>query len=516
VPKFLLPLTDTYESTTRPVISEITKQLFEVTGLPSNTVIFFPGEIEKAIQPGSTMGSEAVINNMPFHNRLAVSVEENYEVERLNNTAVMRPENLFIFRDQALETSIKPVYSCTATVINFTYRAVDKVSAQRWRDDIRARVSMERDIRYHDVSYHYILPPELLVILKEIHRMREAVAGYGESFETYLFNHITKRASDLTTLAGTQSAIGISETQCRIVGYFDFEGVPELGNKDDDGDTWTITFSYKFQYDKPLACVMFYPLMVHNQLMGDRFRDLVPLKDYEKINMNRSLSLDCFSVFEKSYHISNVDQGYAIPAFDEFVPASIPSNTLRVFTALTNIDPIMPNFLLSLKELGSLGFDPILLAFLAIEAPFMTRLNKSIFSIDLYIGSDLVYPNPLEVAPDLSVYTKIPLSLRSYYHVRLSINADVDLLSKEAWERMRINGLATKKIYKVISPNGVCPPFIRGKGLGDGTTNTVNQFTKDDFNKIVDDINKNTIAKGNGQSYRMNTVETLFIQTQPR
>jgi hypothetical protein len=111
---------------------------------------------------------------------MSLVVTEEYLADRMLVNVAFRPENNFVFRDDRLDTSICPMYSSTRVTISFKYRAKDKTEAIRWRDDIRNRTSMNREHFLHDITYHYLVPLEQIVILKEIHRMREAGAPDGE------------------------------------------------------------------------------------------------------------------------------------------------------------------------------------------------------------------------------------------------------------------------------------------------------------------------------------------------
>lgn len=522
--KLFMPIPESNESTTRPVVFGVTRDILQMTDLPEDTYIFYPGDLEKGMQPGSQLEQEAGINMMPFINRVFIEVEENYEMDRMLSTAVYQSENLYIFRDDLIETSIKPVYSSADITINFKYRAVDKTSAIRWRDNIRTRVAMSWDMRLHELEYHYLIPPEFLVILNEIHRMRENVDGYGDTYDKYFNDHVSKKATIFTTLAGTQGAWGIAEKQLRVVGYFDFDTVPELGAKEDDADTWTISFSYKFKYDKPIACVMFYPLMVHNQLVAQNYRpDPIadnpnPLED--KIYA-RTLSSLNFSMFEKTNQDLLNWRGIAIPSYDDFFPSCIPDNTSRVFTALVNIDTTNPKFLLSLKHLGGITINPIILDFLLGELPYIFKVNLSVFNISFYRSIELQNNDVLTIDNDLNIFSVNELSLRDYYHIRFGIAIDLSLLSQAAKDRLRNNAAALLLILNEIDPslaaNGLLP-----KVLGN------NYVTRTDFNNTLDmmkgtegkslNSNRNIDYTSNNQIYQFNTVQTLSIiaEEQPR
>ena len=480
-----------------------------MTGIAPDTAILFAGDLERAKQPGSEMNQETGINTTPFVSRLTIEVDEQYETDRLLSTAVYQAENLFTFRDDALETYIKPTYSSADVTINFKNKFVDKTSAMRWRDSIRTKVSMMWDVRTHAVSYHYLIPPEMLVILGEIYRLRENVAGYGDTWDQYLLSHSTNNLSVFTDLAGNNKAVGISENQLRIIGYFDFEGVPEQGSKEDEGDTWTISFAYKFKFDKPISCVMFYPLMFHNQLLDQRFR---PDPNVDKpdplldVNYNFNLSAGFLSAFEKNRLVANPYPGVSIPSFDEFLPNSIEPNTMRVFTALTNIDPNDPLMLLNLYNMGNTTLDPAVLNFLVGEVPYILKQGMSVFTLSLYSSIDLLDNINITIDTALNVRSLVQLSLRNYYHVRLGLAVDWTLLAPSALDRLRNYGDALAILLNTIDPT------LNAKGLLPTPIGS-NYVTRADLIKAVNEINKPTITQGNNQigSNLMYTVQTLSI-----
>jgi hypothetical protein len=505
MPKLLLPVPETLESVTRPVVYEITRDIFKATGLPEDTLIYYPGDLEKTYQQGSAVSPQTDGVKLPFTSQVTVEVEEMYETERILSTAVMRPENLFIFRDDRIETGIKPAYSPTDVTITFRYRALDKTAATRWRDDIRMRVSMMRDLRLHNVSYHYLIPEEFLVILKEIHRLREVQGGYGEDYDTYFKANLTQRASILTNLAGKQPSWGISETQMRIVGWFDIpDNVPELGSKEDDGDTWTVSFSYKFKYDKPAECVMFYPLMIHNQLITYRPSESIDTPELHQ--RSYSMSAKNFSQFEAGHNLAPmlVRDGLSIPDFDEFIPGAVIPKTQRIFTALTSITPEDTRSLMNLGELGTWDWDDDVLAFLKTEAPYMTRTYMSIFCLSLYKNEALLSDRLVQVNSALDVTATQALSIRDYFHVRLSLVTDLSLLSADAKERLRNNGGVFLKLVDALDSNlkntDCWPRILSG-----------NYISRADFECVVDCLNPVTISQGNRQVYQHSTVMTLFI-----
>lgn len=509
MPKISLGNPGIHESVTRPVILDITRQLFALTGIDPETQILYPGDTTRAKQPGSAIdgNNDPDFSNAttPFSARMFVEVDENHENDRMLTTAVFDGENLPVFRDDLLETVIVPVYSTHEVVINFRFRAQDKTQAERWRNEMRAKTAMRREQMLHSLTYNYLLPPEFVVILQEIHRLRENVAPYGQTFEQWFAAQASSRVSTITTLAGTSGAYSVSEKQQRVQGYFDFEGVPEKGEKDSEGETWFISFSYKFKYEKPVDSAMAYPLMVHNQLIAYRPEEPkentpdLRLRSYSQTGLN-------LRFFEQGTKLLGISDGVAIPPFDEFIPDSIPVDTLRVFTALCSVDTAEagnPRLLMNLNDLGgNVALHPAVLRFLQGETTYLTGLYQSVFHLNLYQGVYLLPSSKVSINSDLDVLATGDLDLRSYYHVRLSLIEDLDLLAPHAATRLRQNADVLALILIALGAEMCIPPTLGANFVGRGN-----------YNAAVNCSNAAKLSRGDGQPRQFNTVMNLIINS---
>jgi hypothetical protein len=298
----------------------------------------------------------------------------------------------------------------------------------------------------------------------------------------------------------------------RIVGWFEMpDNTPEPGSKEDDGDTWTVGFSYHFKYDKPVECVMFYPLMIHNQILGPDFRPTEEIDVEELHQRSYAMSAKNFSQFEAGRNLApiSVRDGLSIPSFDEFIPGAVIPSTKRIFTAMTSVDTTNPSLLMALDELGDWDWDADILAFLKVEAPFMTKRYHSIFCLSLYEGPALISDGILTVDNTLKVHVTKPLSLRLNYHVRLSLVSDLSLLTAAALERLRNHGLEFIKLLDALDPtlkDGDCWPTIMG----------ANYISRRDLTCVTDCLNRATISKGDHQIRQFNTVMNLFVVANSR
>lgn len=512
MPKVMRPIPETEESVTRPVIVDITRQLFAYTGISEETQILYPGTAEATFQPGSTISKQQAGVNFNQNNRVFIDVEEENDPDNILTEAVFVGEQLRIFMENELDIHIKPVYSMTNVTINFRYRTADKVAAFRWRDEIRARIANGREGKLLTASYHYIIPEAFLVILNEIHRLRETVAPYGQDYNDWFTQHLTPRASLATNLAGGYKTWVVAETQQEIIGQFDFEGAPEKGSRAGEAEAWEISFSYKFQYEKPIECVMRYPLMVHNQILAAKWRPAEPVYKPENTKRLYGNSRRHFAQFERQ---SMLDcncrfPGVSIPAWDEFLPASVPWGTMRVFTAMVALDPGGDlKSLFNMTRLGTKQIKPEILEFMKGEAPYIHQINQSVLMLTGYIGANPMEQGAIVMDADLAVSSVEPLELRKPYHVRLSYVRDLRTLTKPARDRMREHGRATIEILKTID----CT--LEGKGLLPSVLPGTDFIPEGELNDAIEEINRD-IDGGNiasNQLVQFNTVQTFFIES---
>lgn len=465
MPRVFVEVHETYESITRPVIFDIARTVIQRTGLPKDIRINYPGDIERAMQSGSSITTaHPEATKYAYTSQLTVDVTEEYQEDRMLSSAVFRPENPHIFRDPALQVGLKPVYSSCDTTITFKYRARSKQEAIRWRDEVKNRTALGREQFIHSVTYHFLIPEELLVILREIWRLRENVAPYGQDFDTYFKNHRTQRARWLTNQAGQNGRWGIAETQMRVLGWFDFEGVPEQGSKEDDASTWTIGFSYKFKYDKATACAMQYPLIVHNQMIKyhPAYPDQ-PMYQVEDQLRKYALSAKMFAYFEtgrQNYYFKK-RMGYQVPSYDEFIPSSVVPNTLRLVSALIKIDPENPREIFNLMDNvgGDIMMDPDIRCCLEKEWPYMTQPFQSIFNVSLYRSDRLQLPDKISIDANLDMTTTFDMDLRQTYHVRISLVSNLRLIPRAALDRLRDCAPCLIKLLDAIDPT------LKGKDL---------------------------------------------------
>jgi hypothetical protein len=521
MPKLILPVPETYDSVTRPIIYDVTRQLFAWTGLSADTPILYPSAHGTVQQPGSELRQEPLKAELAFNDQVSVEVDEVVELDRILSTAVLYPDNLFVFRDPRVETILKPVYSSTEITVNFRFRSVDEVKAKRWREQMRVRVSQLRDVLLINIRYAYQIPPAALIVLREIHRLMENVAGYGDTFAQWFTDHVTPAATVESNLSGEQMQVAFTEHQMRIVGMWDFEGAPEAGSKEDEGDTWTIGVAFRFRYDKPVSVVLDYPQMIHNQVI--RLRDDTPPFNPDQVRKHYSLSAFYFEHFNKSRALEGMlkgpeivgNEGLRFPPWDEFLPKSTAPWYIRIFSAMIALDLACTHddsrtgvsasrCLMTLDRLPE-GYTMTdrMRAFVAGEAPYMTTLFYSVFSCNLYLSNEIQPNGSITVDDDLRVMTTFDPNPRARFHVWFGLCYNWRFLNPAAIARLMANFDILQQIVNGLWPDlpACCQP---------GAIGSSNQTSSASMACLM---NGGAGAANGMLDTGMKTVETFYVQS---
>lgn len=517
MPRIALSIKDTNTSVMRPLMFEVIRDILAITHLTPDTSILFPGNTEVAYHPDTTLSAkneEREKNRFSNQKRVFIEVDEEYTEEGAITTPVMKPENMFIYVDNALGCYLKPVYSSMEANITVRYRAKDRVEALRWRDEVRSKISMGRQDLIHSPTYSYLIPDTAFIILQEIHRLRENVAPYGDTFREYIDSHFTKRKTTVVTQAGTEPREVITETQRRVIGRFDFNTRPEKAERDGNTDAWTISFSYRLYYEKPIKLIMHYPLVIHNQLLSIKFRQEKPTERDEFHETYRTMSTAGFKSFEPGYDLEQLkySRGVSIPDFDDFIPSQILPESLRLMTGLILIDMEEDTeFLLDFNDLGDWSMEDDILEFLSKEAKYVTKHYHSIFNLSLYRNYDLMDQSleTIRLDPDLRVILQKAVSLRDFHHIRLSLTTDLDSLTRDALDRLRQNSCVFKKISTAIFPWLQIDKYL-------SRLDTCGPVTREELENILQETTRFSSRADPSNRIGYNTVQGFFIRAKKR
>lgn len=505
MPNISVVLPEVDQSVSRPVIFDVIGQVLEICKISKDIEIYFPGPIGTMQVHGSDIdGDPNKDRDARFEtNRIAfIEVEDTYDPYALATTAVTREEHIPVFEDIRLGVKIAPVYATSNVKINFKYRTNSKNEALRWMDDMRMRISMLRDVNLHKVTYHFALPEVINEVLINIWENRNSVDSYNDNLEEYIRSHMTERVTKISDQVGKHCQMVIGETQTRIQGLFDYDAMPEKPERDDATGTWSVVFSYKFNYEKPIACNMRYPVMVHNELLKPEYINFTDKSlDPSLIEKSFSKSLYAFNSFEMGTIMNSItshDPFIRIPDFDDYNLPQVPQGTGTVMLVLTSVDETDQKSLLNLNELGDIMMDPDIMTFIKeVEWPYICRQFQSVIHLTLYKNQYQKSSGNLVCDESLNITSLDALSLRDQHRVRIGLCVNLTLLPKDAMDRLRQYPKAFVKI--IASMNEVLRLRPDFGSLGD--KNHIGPLEFSDIYAIMTGYSYNNGAIGRSQSF---------------
>jgi hypothetical protein len=512
MPRIVTETPEHYESITRPVALDVVRHLIKTMNLPSDIKILYPGSSEEAPMPGSLISENQPQNFFQYDGRVRIEVIEDYTEDHSWSRTVLQKDTLPIFLDPLLKVRLAPVYVPCELTFDFTYRAPNRVMAEKFREEARIKSAMLREDQLLEVTYHYALPPYFVELLKEIHKLRENVAPYREDIFKWLGDNFSDRATTLTTLIGTEPTLVIPETQVCVIGYFDFSQNPERAEKDSEAGPFNLRFQYKVQYDKVTGVSAEYPLVIHNQLINETFR-YTPNVHGEQVDPARRIrrpsasrhAMDHFvTVYPKPCY-RGMD-GISIPVFDDWSPEQVRPDTSTLLSIMLTIDHTQPTLLLDLDELGEWTIDPDISAFMVTEGAHMTRYMDSVIHISLFEDELPIQDNQITVNLGLTLHTKTPMQLRKRYHLRVALVNDLTSLNAEAIRRLSESGRAGLKILMTLQHRSFETARLPRLAGGRVIPRTFIQ----EVGVAINDLKQ---PHSEGFEYRMLTVGNFLIQT---
>lgn len=456
MPIVSIPLLDVDQTITRPSILDVVRQVKDITGIPQDTPVVYLGQGESRAQLGSTAGSDAPKVQLGSQRMVTIEVDERFDEGFFATNAGHRPEQHPDFIDRNLGVIVKPIYAVSEFDVNFIYRTPSRSEAMRWRADAQFRASQMRDVNMHELTYHYMLPNACISLLKHIHDLREKQAPYGDTFEDYVQERLTTRSTEIVNLVGDHPRITIRETQMRVQGVFDFQAQPERQDKNSDAGGWEVRFVYKFSFSKPVASSVRYPIIVHNQLIDEKFIPAIPV-DHERMQSRMALSTNALHYFEAHVQQQRIAGEKTLkfhPPEDEWQPQTLAPNTRQYLSLLLAIDPAQPDVLANLADLGDYTIDPEILAFIAAgEHFYLNKLHSSLMQVSLYRNEQLVRHDRYSIGADLNVRLLEPANLRCTYRLVISFCSDITMVDYRAVRRTLPYPNVMQKLVRMARAN---------------------------------------------------------------
>lgn len=443
-----LPIPDVNRTVLRPLVLGVVRDLMAWSLIGQDTEIRYAGPLGSLIQPKSTVGVEEG-ERSKFGSQPAVDldVSERLVEEEVSVNNVMKNNNPAVFIDDELGVYMRPDTTFHEIKITMRIRHPDLLTAERWRDDLRYRMRSGKLVYDHRTKWYTHMDPIIMATLREIHRLRENVDGYGDSYDAYLADHFSPKIHLITTMEPggpneeRKNALVHTESITNIRGWFEFPVTPENAQKQDNSKNFETQVDYIIQYDKPTNWVFLYPISVHNQLLSQGFRRKELPGDEKNTVQYRSDMNNALEYFRSGRGVlqkAELEDTLMIPSFDDWIPAFTVTKTRGLWNALTQLEQeAAGGLLLDLQDMDKYQFSYTILEFLKGEAPFINKNFKSVFQLYLYEGDRLLDGTKyLRMDSDLKIYCEQELDFRRVYHLRMAIVTDLSLLDQDAIDRI--------------------------------------------------------------------------------
>jgi len=478
MPTITVDVENTEQTVTRRVVLDVVYDLIAAFGLPYEVKVLYPGANDPEDLP---LGVGSPTNTRNQSMKVMIQAEEEFVDRNVMSTVLKVNEEQSIFRDSALDVVIAPIYARKRLRLTLQIRFPDRNSALTQMHDMRRHVTMHQDGLFHEVKYQYLIPKVNVVILSEIHRLRETLAPYGEDLAVWLNAAFDEQTVTLSNADGSQRTLAKDEMQTGLLGSYDFEIVPEAPEPNEAKSSHTLTVAYTVEYDKPISTMMRYPLLVHNQPIDSKFYTAsMPFELGHRLQLPSRTRYNT-DAFTKNTYVTGFPMGAPIPTFLEWLPPTTPNATEGLLRVLCMVDPNDRYDVASFQSLGQLTWREAYLDYLRSERTWMTTHRHSPMFVALYENGRMLGPDAIQVDEQLNVRSTFPMDLRKQYHLWVALLTNWEHLRPEAVQRLRDNGTMCRTLMV-----GIDPSFTEAKLPGSLSGDYI---PKRDFDKAVDDLN---------------------------
>lgn len=430
------------ETITRNILIIVMQDVKNLLGMSKHVDIFFD-EKDQLPKKKNNLGNIEINNTYKedfFNVETTESTEDGHELSLL----VVRPDFKPIYEDTDIGSNITPIYLTRKLELKIRYFNKSKSKIYGLTNKLRMFTSNDGMYKLHNLEYHYTIPNYILKLLLHINNLKNIRIEDGNklSLEEYIDSTFDDRVDFSHTLDGDigKSTLVIREAQVDIEGYITDDIHSITPEYDEEHNGYYIEFSYSFTYEKPVALLVKYPLVVYNTLIDKHFRTFIK-PDRETNKAIRSRGRGELQELTKRDDIFNIrDNGYylRLPEYDNTILPKPNSSVSRMFSVLTIMDDLDHTLLFNIKDIPKIGFKESFLNFiLSTEYPYIGTGYESILYIELFKNDKLDYGNPVLMDKDGNLTSTKPLDYKYTYRVMFNIVNNLTRLSTDAKSRFK-------------------------------------------------------------------------------
>lgn len=380
--------------------------------------------------------------NSPRDEFLSVSVEEvptdGYELSVTNNAPGTYP----IYYDVEVNSKITPIIHNRSVTLTVKYFNKSKSRVNGILNKLRLMSSTDGMYKEHTLEYHYVMGAHILnliIMINELKNLRLATAVTLEEYMTATFDNRLDYTNSLTSDA-LAMVLAIREAQVGVLGYISSDVNSINKDYDKDSGLYSIEFEYKFEYNKPIALIVQYPLTVYNTPVYEKYRIPVVKKLSKQGLRTKDTSPYYLKYGDRVEHLLKPKDTYIhIPIEDHTNLPDLLSAYAKLFSVCLAVDETVPNDVFYIDELPDIVFKQSILDFLAIDKDNLSLQYMSLFYFELFNGTKKVYGNDIIVTPvtediggvltdRIKLSTTLPLEITGEYRLVMNVLTDMTVM----------------------------------------------------------------------------------------
>lgn len=439
MPHALMVLPDTYDSVVRRVAVDLTEQLSHIIQIPGNTHVFLPGNTDKVPLDsggfGACCATEIVYDPEA---RVTIRYQDIADDNFALTTAVNTFKNLPIWEDPIRDVQVCPVRRMLDFRVDIEYQAEGIVTAKRWLDEQRARVSRGGAELTLKLDYYYMLPRPLQALLRGVYDTIQCSDWpIEETFQEYLDKHFWQSHTHVATLILTHEQPAIRERQLDVVGWFDFTGTPDTPTANSDkAGAYTVGLTFTVRFEQPTHVYVRYPLVCHQNPMPNCFWPKTQKPYYQQVERKQSYlrgPLDRRFVAPRPKHVPYIQY----PKVNDWTTNLKPYDAFTFYTGLVSIEKSDRRSLLDLKNIGDWQFTGHFLEYFSDLGTSCIVRPGGLFNFRLYQNNEWL-DCQLQLEPGTTMI-KAPFDLDplKYYHIEISIDRNWWCVHDKVWDCLR-------------------------------------------------------------------------------
>jgi len=445
------------ETITRPVIIKVTEDIIRFLGM--NHDIYYTMDENELVDRIKNPLGQIESYSSPQTEHILIDYDEELSDGYDISLQIRRPDYRAIYTDEEIDASIIPIHLKRRMTINFKYVNKSRSKVSALINKLRTLPSSDGQYIVHDLEYHYVLPTIIFDLVNEINTKKNNKLDAPVEITDYINNTFDLGITTVNPVDGDSYKVDLAVRveQESVMGWIEGNIGDIKKNKIDEENAWSVEFSYVFEYETPVELLVKYPIVVYNQLIDKRFREVIPKTEFKYkgnftsgsqalMDINSSTYSDTFKLVN-NYYLS-------IPKEDTFkLPKPYP-NYARLMSVLTLVDDNDPTLLFNVMDIPDITFKQEILDFWKeSDYPYVGIPYQSIFYFELYKNGVRDYDNSVTMDENLNLRSMYPLDNKSLYRVTINALTDLNLLKHSDYVRI-------EEYVKSKYPIGEVPPLV--------------------------------------------------------